>query len=80
MTLISIILTLIFTGKIRWLFPITNYTQTYTNFDEITLTFFTDIILLLTFISLYLWTSGILDIFQSQDQITLFLKLPDFIN
>jgi len=80
MTLISIILTVIVFGKAPWFFPLTNYTQTYTNFDEITLTFFTDIILLLTFISLYFWTTGILDIFQSQGQITLFLKFPDFTN
>jgi hypothetical protein len=77
MTFISIILTLIILGKVRWIFPITNYTQTYTNFDEITLTIFTDIIILLTFISLYFWTNEILDISHSQGQITLFLKLPN---
>jgi len=78
MTLISIILSLIVLGKTQWFFPITNYTQLYTNFDEISLTFFIDCIILLTFISLYLYTNGILDILQSKGQIIISLNFKVF--
>lgn len=80
--MLAIILTLLFVNSenVKWIFPLTDWSQKNYGKNNITFTLFVDLIYLAMLNLLYLTSCEFLILEASTDQITIFLKLPELID
>ena len=82
MSLVLIILTLLYINSknVKYIFPLTDWTQRQSCRDNLTLTLFVDLVYLLISISLYLTSCQTISMKISNTQLTVFLIPPDLLN
>ena len=82
LVILLIVVTLLFVNSenVKYIFPLTDYSQKHLNKSSITFTLFVDLAYLLLLNLVYLASYGLIVFNTSTNQITILLKLPDFIN
>jgi len=88
LVLILIAITLVFsaeldiigTKNVKFIFPLTDFSLRYELDINLRLTFLVDMFYLVIINALYLSSYDLIDIITSHTQVTILLKLPEFIN